>query len=45
MTIRLAHSAMIALHAAAGPIGWAFAAVGILSAAFSASDMLETWAQ
>lgn len=39
MTIRLAHTALIALQAASGPIGWAFAGVGVATAAFSASEL------
>jgi len=40
MVLRLAHTAMIALSLASGPIGYALAAVGIASAAVSFSDML-----
>ena len=39
MTIRLLHTAMIALQTAAGPIGWALAAIGIISAALTFGDM------
>jgi len=41
MTIRLLHSAIIALEAASGPIGWAFAGVGIATASFSLADSLD----
>jgi len=41
MTIRLLHSAIIALEAASGPIGWAFAGVGIATAGFSLADSLD----
>jgi len=40
MIVRLAHTAVIALNAASGPIGWALAIVGGLSAAVSASDFI-----
>ena len=39
MTVRLAHAAFIALHAAAGPVGWALAGVGVVSAAWTAYDV------
>ncbi len=39
MTVRIAHAAMIALHAASGPVGWALAGVGIVSAAWTAYDV------
>jgi hypothetical protein len=43
MTIRLLHTAMIALEAATGPIGWALAIVGGVSAVVSMGDfMMET---
>ena len=39
MTIRILHTAMIALQVASGPIGWALAAVGITAAAITAYDV------
>ncbi len=39
MTIRLTHTALIALEAASGPLGWALAGVGIVSAAWTAYDV------
>jgi hypothetical protein len=38
MIVRLAHTSLIALEAASGPIGWALAGVGIVSTAVSAGD-------
>ncbi len=38
--IRLLHSAIIYLEAATGPIGWAFAAVGVVSAGFAVGDIM-----
>jgi hypothetical protein len=40
MTIRLLHTAIVALEAASGPVGWALAIVGMGTAALSASDFL-----
>ncbi len=40
-TVRVAHAAFIALHTAAGPIGWALAGVGVVSAAWSVYDEIE----
>jgi hypothetical protein len=40
MTIRLLHTAMIALEAASGPIGWALALVGVASALLSTGDLI-----
>lgn len=37
-TIRLLHSSLVALEAASGPIGWALAITGIISAAWSTYD-------
>jgi hypothetical protein len=43
MTIRLLHTSMLALEAASGPLGWALAIVGGISAAVSVGDlMMET---
>jgi len=39
MAIRLAHTSMIALEAASGPVGWALATVGAVSAALTFGDM------
>lgn len=38
MIIRLTHSAILLLEKASGPIGWAFAIVGISTAVVSMSD-------
>jgi uncharacterized protein YigA (DUF484 family) len=40
MIVRMAHTAVIAFQAASGPIGWALAAVGIVSATVSAGEFL-----
>lgn len=40
MTIRLLHTAAIALEAASGPIGWALALVGVASALLSTGDLI-----
>lgn len=45
MTIRLLHSAMIALQAASGPIGWALAAVGIVSGGLAAYETISMEAE
>jgi len=43
MVIRLLHTAMVALEAASGPLGWGLAIVGGASAVVSMSDfMMET---
>jgi uncharacterized protein YaaW (UPF0174 family) len=39
MVIRMLHTAIIALQAASGPIGWALAGVGIASAGLTIIDM------
>ena len=41
MVIRMLHTAMIRLQLAAGPVGWALAAVGIASAAVSFADIAQ----
>lgn len=40
MAIRMAHTAMIALEAASGPIGWALAIVGGVSATVSMGELV-----
>ena len=40
MVVRLAHSTLIAFQTASGPIGWALAIVGGLTAVASASDFM-----
>ena len=45
MAVRLAHAALIAMQAAAGPIGWALAGVGIVSAAWTAYDVISVEAE
>ena len=40
MTIRMLHTAIIALQGATGPIGWALALVGLGTGIASASDMM-----
>lgn len=40
MTLRTAQAAIIAFHAASGPVGWALALVGLTAAAVSASDFV-----
>ena len=40
MTIRLLHTAMIALESASGPVGWALAIVGTGSALLSMGDLV-----
>lgn len=40
MIVRLLHTSIIALEAASGPVGWALAGIGIVSAALSASDLV-----
>ncbi len=45
MAARLAHAALIAMQAAAGPIGWALAGVGIVSAAWTAYDVISVEAE
>lgn len=41
MTIRLMHTAMTALMAASGPLGWALAGIGIATATLSFADTLS----
>jgi len=41
MTIRLMHTAMIALMGASGPLGWAMAGIGLATATLSFTDMLS----
>jgi hypothetical protein len=40
MTVRLLHTAAIALEGASGPIGWALALVGVASALLSTGDLI-----
>lgn len=40
MNIRLLHTAMVALEAASGPIGWALVIVGTASALLSMGDLV-----
>lgn len=40
MTIRLAHTAIIAFQAASGPVGWALALAGGVTVALTASDFM-----
>lgn len=40
LVIRLAHSAIIALQAASGPLGWAWAITGMGAAALTAGDVI-----
>ena len=40
MTIRMLHTALVALETATGPIGWALAVVGIGTAVVSFGDLI-----
>jgi len=40
LAVRMLHTAILALHAASGPIGWALAIIGILSGAAVAGDVM-----
>ena len=39
MTVRLAHSAILAFEAASGPIGWIMAGLGIAATVLTAGDI------
>jgi hypothetical protein len=41
-TANLLRTAMIAVNAASGPVGWVFAGVGIVASIFSVTDMVGT---
>lgn len=41
MTIRLLHSAIIAIQAASGPIGWALAGIGIAVSVLSTGELIS----